>query len=140
MQAMKSTELQGIIASSASSDMTDIACCLQAIAFILGILAVCYSVVTTCVESRAMDLEAQEDDSELLPYRPDFFHAIFALASAYLCMLYISWNLNTLPSLHGDSKFQVTLLSTTLLSALCWRQCNQGRLQEHHCLKRSEVA
>ena len=82
--------------------------CLQAIAFILGILAVCYSVVTTCVESRAMDLEAQqEDESELLPYRPDFFHAIFALASAYLCMLYISWNLNTLPGLHGDSKFQV---------------------------------
>ena len=55
-----------------------------------------------------MDVEAQQvDDSELLPYRPDFFHAIFALASCYLCMLYISWNLNTLPGLHGDSKFQV---------------------------------
>lgn len=84
---------------------------MQAIAFILGIAAVCYSVVTTCVESRAMDVEAQQvDDSELLPYRPDFFHAIFALASCYLCMLYISWNLNTLPGLHGDSKFQVGIM------------------------------
>ena len=84
---------------------------MQAIAFILGIAAVCYSVVTTCVESRAMDVEAQQvDDSELLPYRPDFFHAIFALASCYLCMLYISWNLNTLTGLHGDSKFQVGIM------------------------------
>ena len=81
---------------------------LQAIAFILGIAAVCYSVITSCVESRAMDLEAQQvEDSELLPYRPEFFHAIFGLASAYLCMLYISWNLDTLPSLSGDGKFQV---------------------------------
>ena len=82
---------------------------LQAIAFILAIMAVCYSVVTTCVESRALDLEASQpvDDSELLPYRPEFFHAVFGLASAYLCMLYISWNLNTLPSLSGDGKFQV---------------------------------
>lgn len=81
---------------------------LQAIAFIIGIAAVCYSVITTCVESRAMDLEAQRmEDSELLPYRPEFFHAIFGLASAYLCMLYISWNLDTLPSLSGDGKFQV---------------------------------
>lgn len=81
----------------------------QAIAFIVAIMAVCYSVVTTCVESRALDLEASQpvDDSELLPYRPEFFHAVFGLASAYLCMLYISWNLNTLPSLSGDGKFQV---------------------------------
>ena len=81
---------------------------LQAIAFVIAIAAVCYSVVTTCVESRAMDLEAQPvDDTELLPYRPEFFHAIFGLASAYLCMLYLSWNLDTLPSLSGDGKFQV---------------------------------
>ena len=81
----------------------------QAIAFIVAIMAVCYSVVTTCVESRALDLEASQpvDDSELLPYRPEFFHAVFGLASAYLCMLYISWNLNTLPSLSGEGKFQV---------------------------------
>lgn len=81
----------------------------QAIAFIVAIMAVCYSVVTTCVESRALDLEASlpEDESELLPYRPEFFHAVFGLASAYLCMLYISWNLNTLPSRSGDGKFQV---------------------------------
>ena len=88
---------------------------LQAIAFIIGIAAVCYSVVTTCVESRAMDLEAQRvEDSELLPYRPEFFHAIFGLASAYLCMLYISWNLDTLPSLSGDGKFQVWQLKGCL--------------------------
>ena len=88
--------------------MQDNGTVLQAIAFILGIAAVCYSVITTCVESRAMDLEAQRvEDSELLPYRPEFFHAIFGLASAYLCMLYISWNLDTLPSLSGDGKFQV---------------------------------
>lgn len=79
----------------------------QAIAFIIGIAAVIYSVVTTCVESRALDLEAQAVDDELLPYRPEFFHAIFGLASAYLCMLYISWSLDTLPTLTGDGKFQV---------------------------------
>ena len=82
---------------------------LQAIAFVIAIAAVIYSVVTTCVESRAMDLEAQTQEAnpdELLPYRPEFFHAIFALASAYLCMLYISWSLDTLPSLSGDGKFQ----------------------------------
>jgi len=70
--------------------MQDNGTVLQAIAFILGIAAVCYSVITTCVESRAMDLEAQRvEDSELLPYRPEFFHAIFGLASAYLCMLHL---------------------------------------------------
>ena len=60
-----------------------------------------------------MDLEAQTqaaNPDELLPYRPEFFHAIFALASAYLCMLYISWSLNTLPSLSGDGKFQVSCI------------------------------
>ena len=31
---------------------------------------------------------------EDLPYRYDFFHAIFALASMYLSMLFTSWNLN----------------------------------------------
>lgn len=89
---------------------------LQAIAFIIAIMAVCYSVATTCVESRALDLEAAQpgDSSELLPYRPEFFHAIFGLASAYLCMLYISWNLDTLPSLSGDGKFQVGLFCLVL--------------------------
>ena len=64
-----------------------------------------------------MDLEAQRvEDSELLPYRPEFFHAIFGLASAYLCMLYISWNLDTLPSLSGDGKFQVGQLEWFLFA------------------------
>jgi len=29
-----------------------------------------------------------------LPYRPDYFHLIFALASAYVAMLFTNWNLN----------------------------------------------
>lgn len=31
------------------------------------------------------------DDSDELPYRPDFFHLIFATASCYLAMLFTNW-------------------------------------------------
>ena len=60
--------------------------------------------------SKSFEVESQLPEDDMLTYRPDFFHTVFALASAYLCMLYLNWNLNELPGQQPDQRFTVSLL------------------------------
>lgn len=53
--------------------------------------AVSYSTAMLGSSDMVGGLEVSEDRA-LLPYRTDFFHAIFALASMYLAMLFTSWS------------------------------------------------
>lgn len=40
------------------------------------------------------DIAESGPEGDPLPYRPDYFHLIFALASAYVAMLFTNWDLN----------------------------------------------
>ena len=83
---------------------------LQTIAFLIAIAAVCITTVNSGVESKSFEVESQLPEDDMLTYRPDFFHTVFALASAYLCMLYLNWSLNELPGQQPDQRFTVRLI------------------------------
>ena len=57
---------------------------MQIAGFFAALAAVLYSTVTSSSESAAFSIGAVQHDAVELPYRPDFFHAIFTLASVYL--------------------------------------------------------
>lgn len=58
-----------------------------------------------------------EDNDEDLPYRADFFHLVFALASMYIAMLFTYWQVS--PS---TSEFQIDQgwISTWVKMASKW--------------------
>ncbi|KXZ53768.1 hypothetical protein GPECTOR_6g686 [Gonium pectorale] len=66
------------------------------VAFFIALAAVVYSTLTAGIASRDMfgasvgKGDPPSDDLEL-PYRPDFFHLVFATASCYLAMLFTNW-------------------------------------------------
>lgn len=66
----------------------------QIVGFFLGIAAVCYSTLTL---GTSHIFGAGEADRGELPYRPDAFHAIFALAAMYMAMLLTNWELSGNP-------------------------------------------
>jgi hypothetical protein len=39
--------------------------------------------------------KAEDGDDSEVPYRPDFFHLVFATASCYLAMLFTNWAVST---------------------------------------------
>lgn len=43
------------------------------------------------------DVSDNYGDGDPLPYRPDYFHAIFALAALYVAMLFTNWDLDDVP-------------------------------------------
>jgi hypothetical protein len=63
----------------------------QIVGFFLGIGAVCYSTLTL---GTSHIFGAGDEDRGELPYRPDTFHVIFALASMYMAMLLTDWELS----------------------------------------------
>ncbi|GAB4821842.1 hypothetical protein N2152v2_008888 [Parachlorella kessleri] len=71
-------------------------------AFVLTLLSVAYTCWSSSVSSQSFDLgtplssgsgsSTAEGDGKI-PYRPDFFHLTFLLASAYLVMVFTGWDL-----------------------------------------------
>lgn len=76
-------------ATSAGANKT-----IQIIGFVLAILALGFSTMSSGVSSQAFDLaKGTGTDDEQLPYRPDFFHLMFMLAACYMLMLFVGWDL-----------------------------------------------
>ncbi len=71
---------------------------MQVAGFFAALAAVLVSTVTSSLESAAFSESAVQHDAVELPYRPDFFHMVFMLASAYL----VGWvpPLSTLQEAH----------------------------------------
>ena len=67
----------------------------QIVGFFLGIGAVGYSTLTL---GTSHIFGSGDEDKHELPYRPDSFHLIFALASMYMAMLLTNWELSDNPS------------------------------------------
>ncbi|KAK9840265.1 hypothetical protein WJX74_006470 [Apatococcus lobatus] len=73
------------------------------VGFVLAVLAILAatftSATTTIFETKAPEAqkEGEEEDSELLPGRPDVFYIVFLLGSAYMAMLFTGWSLNNTP-------------------------------------------
>lgn len=65
------------------------------VGFFLGVAAVCYSTLTL---GTSHIFGAGDEDKGELPYRPDAFHLIFALAAMYMGMLLSNWELSANPS------------------------------------------
>lgn len=57
---------------------------MQIAGFFAALAAVLYSTVTSSSESAAFSIGAVQHDAVELPYRLDFFHAVFTLASVYV--------------------------------------------------------
>lgn len=62
---------------------------IKVVAFLLALGAVVVSTLTSGVS----EVLPTGSSGEPLPYRPDFFHLIFGLASMYLAMLFTGWSL-----------------------------------------------
>ena len=62
------------------------------IALVTVILATFFS----STEASSFSLSGEKDDNDL-NYSPDFFHAIYMLASAYVAMLFLGWSLQNTP-------------------------------------------
>lgn len=105
---------------------------LQIVGFFLAIAAVAYSTLTL---GTSHIFGTGDEDKQELPYRPDMFHLIFALASMYMAMLFTNWQLSTNPSdmWHIDrgwvsmwvkigSKWfcEVLYLWTVIAPVVCW--------------------
>ena len=70
---------------------------LQVIGFALALISVLLATFFSSAEASSFGLGSNKDNDEYLSYPPDFFHAIYMLASAYVAMLFISWNLSDVP-------------------------------------------
>lgn len=75
----------------------------QVTAFILAIAATLYATMNSSMASSTLSLSDSltNPDADRLPYRLDFFHLAYALASAYLSMLFCGWSLSDVPG-HWD--------------------------------------
>ncbi|KAK9810887.1 hypothetical protein WJX73_005440 [Symbiochloris irregularis] len=78
---------------------------IKVMGFVLAIAATLYATMNSSMASHTFSLspdpeslaETNPDDSDRLPYRLDFFHLAYMLASAYLAMLFTGWSLNNVP-------------------------------------------
>ncbi|PRW59950.1 putative serine incorporator [Chlorella sorokiniana] len=88
--ALNSEPLSHACANSTASSNKAV----QIVGFVVAILALGYSTMSGATSSNAFDLSAGTgcDDDEL-PHRPDFFHLMFMLASCYMAMLFVGWDL-----------------------------------------------
>lgn len=67
---------------------------IQIIAVILALAAVSYSTLSTSTSNLFKSSYDDLPSDDEVPYRPDFFHLIFALASMYMAMLLTNWDIS----------------------------------------------
>lgn len=81
--------------ASKHTEMFNPSCCvMQIVGFFLAIGAVSYSTLALGT-SHIFTSGGGEEGSAQLPYRPDFFHLVYALASMYMAMLYTNWEISS---------------------------------------------
>lgn len=84
-------------------DLTKLLDMMQIVGFVLAVLAILAATFTSATTDifESKDPEAAKEEgqegSELLADRPDVFHLVFLLGSAYMAMLFTSWSLNNTP-------------------------------------------
>ncbi|XP_031113441.1 probable serine incorporator isoform X1 [Ipomoea triloba] len=68
------------------------------IGFLIAIVAIVMATFSTGIDSKTFQFRKgkaeMEDD---IPYKYGFFHLVFSLGAMYFAMLFISWNLDSLP-------------------------------------------
>ena len=71
----------------------------QVVGFVLAIAATLYATMNSSMASSTFSLteSINDPDEQTLPYRLDFFHLAYMLASAYLAMLFTGWSLTNVP-------------------------------------------
>nr|GMD59827.1 probable serine incorporator [Ipomoea batatas] len=66
--------------------------------FLIAIVAIVMATFSTGIDSKTFQFRKgkaeMEDD---IPYKYGFFHLVFSLGAMYFAMLFISWNLDSLP-------------------------------------------
>ena len=67
------------------------------IGFFIAIAAVCISTTTISTAGEGFGFDLEDGSEEEIPYRPEFFHLMFALGSAYLAMVFTAWSLSGTP-------------------------------------------
>ncbi|KAG1680171.1 hypothetical protein FOA52_000284 [Chlamydomonas sp. UWO 241] len=69
---------------------------IQVVAFFISLAAVMYSTLSAGISSNDMFGKRDDDakDSDELPYRADWFHLVFSLASCYIAMLFSQWEVS----------------------------------------------
>ena len=69
---------------------------MQIIGFVIALVSVVLATFFSSTEARSFGLSSEKSDEDL-DYAPDFFHGLYMLASAYVAMLFLSWNLENTP-------------------------------------------
>ncbi|PSC71077.1 putative serine incorporator [Micractinium conductrix] len=88
------------------------------IGFVVAMVALGFSTMSSGTSSGAFDLEKDSDiDDDKLAYRPDFFHGMFMLASCYMMMLLVGWDLE---GQAGEFTLDAGWASTWVKIAAAW--------------------
>lgn len=96
--------LQSEPTSSCTPDGSGGGSALRIIAFVLAVVAMSITTINSGRSSAAFSLVDDpeqgdsENESKALPYRPDFFYLIFFLASSYMAMVLVGWDI-----MNGDN-------------------------------------
>lgn len=89
----------------------------QILGFVIAILALGISTMNSGVSSQAFDLDKGSGTDKDLQYRPDFFHAMYFLASCYMLLLLVGWDLS---GSGGDFNIDQGWGSTWVKMAASW--------------------
>lgn len=69
---------------------------MQIIGFVIAIVSVVLATFFACSEASSFGVGVGAREGGLT-YAPDFFHFVYALASAYVAMLFVGWSLQDVP-------------------------------------------
>lgn len=88
-------------------------------AFAIALASVVLATFFSSTEASSFSLSSEKDETDLA-YAPDFFHGLYMLASAYVAMLFLSWNLQNTP---GKFVLDKGWISCWIHMAAQWLSC-----------------